>query len=94
MSPTDLVYGAPAPGLAEAPGGAVQLSPLSPGSTDIAGLADASADSALVLAPPGTLERDYVLAQALRVLKPGGALTVLAPKDKGGSRLRKALEGF
>ena len=94
MSPVRLVYGAPAPGLAEAPAGAVQLSPLIPGSTDIASLADASADSALVVAPPGTLERDYVLAQALRVLKPGGALTALAPKDKGGSRLKKALQGF
>ena len=89
-----LVYGAPAPGLAEVPQGAVQLSPLIPGSADIAGLPEASADSATILAPPGTLERDFVLAHALRALKPGAPLTAFAPKDKGGSRLRKALEGF
>jgi len=91
---TDLLYGAPAPGLVEVPKGAMQLSPLMPGSADIAKLPDASADSAQVLAPPGTLERDFVLAQALRVLKPGAPLTAFAPKDKGGSRLKKALEGF
>ena len=89
-----LVYGAPAPGLIEVPAGAQQLSPLVPGSTDIASLLDGSADKATVLAPPGTLERDFVLAHALRALKPGAPLTAFAPKDKGGSRLRKALEGF
>lgn len=89
-----LVYGTPAPGLIETPKGALQLSPLVPGSADIAGLPDASADSATILAPPGTLERDYVLAHALRALKPGAPMTAFAPKDKGGSRLKKALEGF
>jgi 16S rRNA (guanine1207-N2)-methyltransferase len=89
-----LVYGAPAPGLVEVPKGALQLSPLIPGSADIADLAEASADGATILAPPGTLERDYVLAQALRALKPGAPFTAFAPKDKGGSRLKKALEGF
>jgi 16S rRNA (guanine1207-N2)-methyltransferase len=90
----DLLYGVPAPGLVEVPKGAVQCSPLIPGSADIAEVAAGSADSAVVQAPPGTLERDAVLAQALRALKPGGTLTVLAPKDKGGARLKKALEGF
>ena len=89
-----LLYGTPAPGLIEVPPGAVQLSPLAPGSADIANLADGSAESATVLAPPGTLERDYVLAQALRALKPGAPLTAFAPKDKGGSRLKKTLEAF
>jgi 16S rRNA (guanine1207-N2)-methyltransferase len=89
-----MIYGAPAPGLIEAPAGAVQLSPLIPGSTDIAALPDGGANSAMILAPPGTLERDFVLAQALRVLKPGAPLIAFAPKDKGGSRLKKALEGF
>ncbi len=89
-----LLYGTPAPGLIEVPPGAVQLSPLVPGSADIASVADASADSATVLAPPGTLERDYVLAQALRALKPGAPLTAFAPKDKGGSRLKTTLEAF
>jgi 16S rRNA (guanine1207-N2)-methyltransferase len=57
-------------------------------------MADGSVDAAIILAPPGTLERDFVLAQAIRALRPGGPLTVFAPKDKGGSRLKKALEGF
>jgi 16S rRNA (guanine1207-N2)-methyltransferase len=89
-----LIYGAPAPGMIEVPAGAVQLSPLVPGSTDIASLPDACANGVTILAPPGTLERDFVLAQALRVLKPGAPLVAFAPKDKGGSRLKKALEGF
>jgi 16S rRNA (guanine1207-N2)-methyltransferase len=87
-----ILYGTPAPGLIEIPAGARQVSPLIPGSTDLATLAEASLDEAVVLAPPGTLERDHVLAHALRALKPGGALTAFAPKDKGGSRLKKALE--
>ena len=89
-----LLYGAPAPGLVEVPAGALQLSPLIPGSSDIAALPDASAEAAWVLAPPGTLERDFVLAHALRALRPGAPLTAFAPKDKGGSRLKKAVEGF
>jgi 16S rRNA (guanine1207-N2)-methyltransferase len=89
-----LLYGVPAPGLVNAPVVALQVSPRVPGSADLATLPDASADEAFILAPGGTLERDYVLAQALRALKPGGRLTAFAPKDKGGSRLRKVLEGF
>ena len=89
-----LVYGAPAPGLVEVPPGAVQLSPLTPGSADIAGLPDAAAASAFILAPPGTRERDFVLAHALRALTPGAPLTAFAPKAKGGARLKKTLEGF
>jgi len=89
-----LLYGAPAPGLVEIPAGAIQVSPIIPGSEDLAGLPDANAEHAIVLAPGGTLERDYVLAQALRALKPGAPLLAFAPKDKGGSRLRKALERF
>ncbi|MFX7507109.1 hypothetical protein ABTJ37_22595, partial [Acinetobacter baumannii] len=45
-----------------------------------------------VLAPPGTLERRYVLALALKALKPEAVLVALAPKDKGGARLRRELE--
>lgn len=89
-----LLYGAPAPGLVGVPKGAVQVSPIVLGSEDLAAMAAASADEAVILAPGGTLERDFVLAQALRVLKPGAPLTAFAPKDRGGSRLRKVLEGF
>lgn len=48
----------------------------------------------VMLAPPGTIERRCAMALALRALGEGAPLTVLAPKDKGGSRLRKELEAF
>ena len=91
---TAILYGAPAPGLVDVPAGAVQVSPLIPGAQDLAALPDASVERAVVLAPPGAVERDHVLAQALRVLMPGAPLLAFAPKDKGGSRLRKTLEAF
>ncbi len=50
--------------------------------------------SLTLLAPPGTIERRYTLALGLRALAPGARLIALAPKDKGGSRLRKDLEAF
>ena len=88
------VYGAPPAALAAAPEGARQVSPLSPGAEALEALAPASLSAAVIAAPPGTLERRYALAQALRALKPGAPLTALAPKEKGGSRLRKELEAF
>jgi 16S rRNA (guanine1207-N2)-methyltransferase len=88
------VYGAPAHDLAEVAPDAIQLSPLVPGSTAIETLDAAALQTITLLAPPGSLERRYELAQALRVLRPSGSLIALAPKDKGGSRLRKELEGF
>ncbi|OXE37580.1 MAG: methyltransferase [Phenylobacterium zucineum] len=89
-----LIYGLPAPGLIGIPAGAEQVSPLVPGSTDLDDLPVAKVDAALILAPPGTLERDYVIAQALRAVKVGGELNIFAPKDKGGSRLHKTLASF
>jgi 16S rRNA (guanine1207-N2)-methyltransferase len=86
-SPAAAVYGAPPLALADVAAGAVQVSPLSPGSVAVESLADASLSEMTVLAPPGTVERRYILAQALRVIAPGGLLMVMAPKDKGGSRL-------
>ena len=47
-----------------------------------------------VLAPPGVLDRRFVLAHALRLLAPGGTLIALAPKDRGGARLGKELTAF
>jgi len=87
-------YGAPDHAIVETPRGAVQLSPLSPGAAAIEALDDASLEAITVLAPPGVLERRFVLAHALRALKPRGHLTALAPKDKGGSRLGGELEAF
>jgi len=88
------VYGAPPPGLAVAPEGAWQVSPLIPGAEALEALSPDSLIAALIAAPPGTLERRYVLALALRALRAGAPLTILAPKDKGGSRLRSELEAF
>jgi 16S rRNA (guanine1207-N2)-methyltransferase len=88
------VYGAPQADLVEVPAGAVQASPLTPGAAALEDMAPASLSGAVMLAPPGTIERRYALALALRALKPEARLTVLAPKDKGGSRLGKELEAF
>ena len=86
------VYGAPT--LATIPAGARQVSPLAPGAATLEDAPDGSLDSTVIAAPPGAIERRYVLAQALRALKVGGELTAVAPKDKGGLRLRKELAGF
>lgn len=90
---TTLLYGRP-PAVFDPPGDAIQTSPLIPGSTPLESVAEASADVAMIYAPPGVLERRHTLALALRALKPGGRLDVMAPKDKGGSRLKKELEAF
>ena len=88
------LYGTPPAELAAAPEAAIQFSPLIPGSGRLEDQAEGSLAEMLVLAPPGTVERRYAMALALRALAPGGMLTALAPKDKGGSRLAKELKGF
>ncbi|WP_371812961.1 class I SAM-dependent methyltransferase [Brevundimonas sp. AJA228-03] len=88
-----ILYGRP-PLVFDPPGTATQTSPLIPGSTALESLPDDSVEGAMIYAPPGVLERRYTLAQALRALKVGGRLDVMAPKDRGGSRLKKELEAF
>lgn len=90
---TAYLYGRP-PLVFDPPTDAIQTSPLIPGSASLEDVPPGSADAVTVLAPPGALERRYTLALALRALKPGGRLDVMAPKDKGGSRLKKELQGF
>jgi len=90
---TTLLYGRP-PAVFDPPGDAVQTSPLIPDSTPLESVAEESVDAVMVYAPPGVLERRYTLALALRALKPGGRLDAMAPKDKGGSRLKKELAAF
>ncbi|MGQ3039430.1 MAG: class I SAM-dependent methyltransferase [Brevundimonas sp.] len=90
---TTLLYGRP-PAVFDPPGAATQVSPLVPGATALEDVAEGSVDDIMVYAPPGVLERRYTLALALRALKVGGRLDVMAPKDKGGSRLKKELEAF
>ena len=93
-SPHAAVYGFPLLDVVEIPGGAVQVSPLVAGSTDLAELPEGSLDEIVIQAPPGVAERRYVLAQALRTLKVEGRLTALAPKDRGGLRMNKELTAF
>jgi 16S rRNA (guanine1207-N2)-methyltransferase len=90
---TTLLYGRP-PLVFDPPGDATQTSPLIPGSTSLESVADGSVEAAMIYAPPGVLERRYALAQALRALRVGGRLDVMALKDRGGSRLKKELESF
>jgi 16S rRNA (guanine1207-N2)-methyltransferase len=94
MVVSEVVYGAPPPALAVSGPGSIQVSPLVPGTQPIEKLADHTLDRAVILAPAGTIERRYVVAQALRALRPGAELIALAPKDKGGMRLRGDLEAF
>jgi 16S rRNA (guanine1207-N2)-methyltransferase len=88
------VYGAPPGELVEPGPGAIQFSPLVPGAEILEDEVDRSLAGMTMLAPPGTVERRYALAQSLRALTPDALLTVLAPKDKGGSRIGKELTAF
>lgn len=90
---TAILYGRP-PVVFDPPTVAVQVSPLIPGSAALEALAPGSVESATLYAPPGAVERRAVLALALRALKPGGRLDVMAPKDKGGARLKTELQDF
>ncbi|GEO97897.1 class I SAM-dependent methyltransferase [Methylobacterium haplocladii] len=93
--PRPVVYGLPPAELVDVPEGSLQVSPLIPGSARLEDHRPAAAPGpAVVLAPPGTAERRYTLAHALRALSPGETLVALAPKDRGGSRLGKELAGF
>ncbi|MGI9169881.1 MAG: class I SAM-dependent methyltransferase [Caulobacteraceae bacterium] len=90
----EAVYGAPPADLAVAAPDARRLSPFDPASVDLESLSGESLTRAIAAAPPGVLERRFVLAHLLRALRPGGELIALAPKDKGGARLNKELEAF
>lgn len=91
---THLVYGEPPRDLAPLPMGALQCSPLVPSSARMSDYADGSVQSAVVYAPPATIERRYVLARVLNALEVGAPLTALALKDKGGSRLADDLKRY
>lgn len=91
---SEAVYGRPDSEIAEVAANALQTSPLVVGSTPLEDLADRSLGRFVLAAPPGTLERRYALAHALRALEPGGTLVAMAPKGRGGQRLKAELEGF
>lgn len=72
----------------------MQFSPHVPGALVLEDATPASLTGMAVAAPPGTLERRYTLALALRALAPGAPLIAMAPKTKGGNRIAKELESF
>jgi 16S rRNA (guanine1207-N2)-methyltransferase len=85
------IYGSPPQELASYARSSIQFSPLYPGADSLEALAPNSLQTITIHAPPGTIERRYTLALALKALKAGASFTVLAAKDKGGSRLKKEL---
>ena len=88
------IYGSPIDGLKLDVEDGLQLSPLVPGAEALDGLAEGSLDELVMVAPPGTVERRHAMALGLRALAPDAPFTLLAPKDKGGSRLGDELEAF
>lgn len=88
------LYGKPPADVLEPAADAVQFSPLMPGAAELEKQAEGNLAAMTMLAPPGTLERRYTIALALRALKPGGAFIAAAPKDQGGTRLRKEMQAF
>ena len=90
----EAVYGLPPAALAAPAPDATQLSPLIIGAQAIEAVKDGALTRIVIAAPPGTLERRYVLAQALRALSAGGEVIALAPKAHGGSRLNRELAAF
>ena len=88
------VFGTPSLELAGDTSRLTQYSPLVPGAAALEEVAPRTLGSLIMQAPPGTIERRYALALALRALKPDATLTVLAPKDKGGTRLAGDLEAL
>lgn len=94
MSGTIAIYGTPPADVVDLPKDATQFSPLMPGASALEQQADGSLAEFVMLAPPGTLERRYVIAQALRALDVSAPFTILAPNDRGGTRLRKELQAF
>jgi len=88
------LYGTPPAGVVDIPADAIQFSPLMPSASELESSAEGTLATMTMLAPPGTLERRYAMALALQAVRTGGSFTALAPKDQGGTRLRKELQTF
>jgi len=71
----------------------VQLSPLIVGAQSLEDLPAGALQRLVIQAPPGVIERRYVLSQGLRVVD-GGEMIALARKTLGGARLAAELAGF
>lgn len=81
------VYGTPPEDLVAVTAGASQFSPRMPGAHRLEAVAVATLNGFALVAPAAAVERLYAMAHALRALRPGAPLVVLAPKNKGGSRI-------
>ena len=92
--PVHGLFGDPPPALADIAPGALQFSPLYPGSASLAATAAASLAGMVMLGAPGTVERRHDLGAMLMALAPGAPFTVMAPKDMGGSRLGEEVAHF
>lgn len=86
-----LVYGDVPAGLVALRADAAPCGPRTPGAVQLDDMEPGRADHIVMHAPDNTLERRFALAQALRVLAPGGALIAFAANNKGGMRLAKEL---
>jgi 16S rRNA (guanine1207-N2)-methyltransferase len=89
-----IVYGQIQTDLADVPDDALQVGPLFPASAGLETLQVATYTGLTMRGPANTAERHHDMALALRALVPGSPFTILAPKDKGGSRLLKELAAF
>jgi 16S rRNA (guanine1207-N2)-methyltransferase len=89
-----LLYGQIPFGLAEVPEDGLQVSPMFPSQAALESLTEATYTSLTMYAPANTAERQHDIALALRALVPASLIVVIAPKDKGGSRLAKELTAF
>jgi 16S rRNA (guanine1207-N2)-methyltransferase len=89
-----LIYGQIPAGLADLPDDGLQVGPMFPSAASLESLAPATYTGLTMRAPANTAERKHDIALALRALVPDSPFTILAPKDKGGSRLLKELAAF
>ena len=88
------LFGDPPPALADVASDALQFSPLHPGAASLDAALAGSLAGMVMLAAPGTAERRHDIAAMLMALRPDAPFTVLAPKDRGGSRLGEDLSRF
>jgi 16S rRNA (guanine1207-N2)-methyltransferase len=89
-----LIYGQIPLGLADMPEDGLNVSPLFPSQAKLESLEVGVYTSLFMYAPANTAERGHDIALGLRALAPGSPLAIVAPKDKGGSRLAKELADF
>lgn len=89
-----LLYGRMPPDLFDLPSDVTQCSPRVPGASPLGSVPAGTAGEIIIHVPANVVERQRLLAMALKALAPGAPLMVVAHNTKGGSRLAKELEAF